>query len=543
MQKFCTNCGAQLNENTFICPNCGALPDAYITTPEQFVPENNNAPTPSKAVLAPVKKKFPWWIVGVGFAAVLVLAVALSWQALLMMVAPKAALSMAMSSTVESFEDRYEGAPATVLSQSAEYLKDGKLSINADVNYAGEQVKAQVDLAFNEEKKQTTVGAALTLRDQNLKANIYLDPDFAAVSADFFNDGTYYGVAFETFKEDIRQSIFGESLSEDAIEQVDKIIQSILDIYTLDIDEKELMKPYKEIIEQYIKDLDMEKSSQAVTVDGKEYNCNALTYHLTKNDIHDLLEDILQTMQNDTQLKELICRDSIGDLTNTDLDDEFEDAIDEALDAIDEAFEEADMSADLIFLVRNNRLVALELDAEIEVDDEKADFKVEVSFGLKATSDIVMNITAKADGETARIKLISKVTDEADSFKETVTIEVRIPDEDKFEVSYSTKWNRSSGKLTISAEVDADGENMEFDFSCDLKTLDNGYELSIDRDDVEDFLAQFDESISIPEDLDFSVTIRCTEGAEITKPEYVNIRQWDAELLQQLQEVLNEKCM
>lgn len=540
MQKFCTNCGTPLNQDTFICPNCGALPDsapnAYEQTADPIVMQMpSNAAEPANA-----KKKFPWWIVAIAATAVVALTLVFTWQALLMAIAPRAALSIAMSSTAKSTQQRYENAPSTVLSQGAEYLKDGKLSINADVNYAGEQVKAQVDFAINDEKKQTAVGAALSLRDQNMKANIYLDPDFAAVSADFFNNGTYYGVAFETFKEDIRQSIFGESLTETDIDQADQIIQTILDFYTLDVDEEELAKPYKELIGKYIKELDMEKSSQSVSVDGKDYNCSALTYHLSEEDIQNLLEDILETAQSDDQLKDLIFRDSISDLSGTDLEAEFEDAIDEALDSISDVFKYVDFSADMIFYVRNNRVVALEMDTDIEVDEEKVDLIVEVSFGLKATSDIVANITIKADGETGRIKLISQVTDEDNVYKETLTAEMKIPYEDNVEASFTTKWNRSSGKLTLSLEAGADGETVEFDISCKLTKLEEGFELTVDHEDVEDLLAQFGD-VELPEDLTFSVSIRCNKGAGITKPEYVNIRQWDTELLQQLQETLNSK--
>ena len=540
MQKFCTNCGTPLNQDTFICPNCGALPDSapntYNQTDDPIVMQMpSNASEPAKA-----KKKFPWWIAAIAATAVVALALVFTWQSLLMAIAPRAALSMAMSSTAKSTQQRYENAPSTVLSQGAEYLKDGKLSVNADVSYAGEQVKAQVDFAFNDEKKQTAVGAALTLRDQSMKANVYLDPDFAAVNADFFNAGTYYGVAFETFKEDIRKSVFGESLSESDIDQADKIIQAVLDIYTLDIDEEELAKPYQQLIEQYIKELEMEKSSQTVSVDGKDYNCNALTYHLSEKDIQNLLEDILETVQHDDQLKNLIFSDSITNLSDTDPEEEFEDAIDEALDSISEAFESVDLSADMIFYVRNNRVVALELDADIEVDEEKVDLTMEISFGLKATSDIVTNITIRADGEIGRIKLISKVTDEDNVYKETLTAEVKIPYEDKVEASFTTKWNRSSGKLTLSLDAEAEGETVELDVSCKLTKLENGYELTFNQDDVADFLNQLNAD-TIPDDLDFSVTIRCTEGAGIDKPEYVNIRQWDAALLQQLQETLNSK--
>lgn len=542
MQKFCTNCGTPLNPNTFICPNCGALPDSapndYCQPTDPIVMQMPAAAPQSSQP----KKKFPWWIVAIAATAVVALTLVFTWQALLMAIAPRAALSMAMNATAESFENRYKNAPSAIVSQGAEYLKDGKLSIGADVNYAGEKVNAQVDFGFNEEQKQTTVGAALTLRDQNLKANVYLDPDFAAVSADFFNDGTYYGIAFETFKEDIRQSIFGESLSEDTIEQADKIIQSILDIYTLDIDEEELIKPYKEIIEQYMKDLDMEKSNQSVAIDGKDYTCDALAYHISEEDIQNLLRDILETAQNDDDLKALICTDTIAELSGADMEAEFEDAIDEAMDAISDAFKSTDVSADMIFYVRHNRVIAIQLDEDIEVDEEKVDLTVEVSFGLKATSDIVTNITAKADGETGHIKLISKVTDENEVYKETLTFEASIPGEDKIEAALSTKWNRDSGKLTLSVEAEADGETVEFDITCKLTKLENGFELLVNQKDIEDLLRQFGD-VDIPQDLTFTVSIRFTQGSNITKPEYVNIKQWDATLLQQLQEMINEKFM
>ena len=456
-----------------------------------------------------------------------------------MAVAPRAALAMAMNATGESLQERYENAPSSILFQSAEYLKDGNLAVNTDVNYAGEQLRAQLQFGFNDEKKQSTVGAALTVREQSYSANVYLDPEFAAVSADFFNEGTYYGVAFETFREDIRQSVFSEMLSDGQVESIDQFLRVFLDVYTLDVDKETLAEPYRKIITQYMKDLSVEKGRDPISLDGKQYNCSTLTYHLTEENVRDLLQDVLCTMRDDAELKKVICMDSVGELTGNDLESEFVDGINETIDSLSDAFASVELSVDVVFYVRSGRLMALNLDTDIKEDGKQADLKVDVSFGLNATSDIITCITASSEGQTAQMQFVSKVTDKNDIFKESFFAEIRLPDEDAILVTCSTKWERASGKLTVSADVEANGEQKQLSVSCNLKKLENGYELTFNQDDAADFLNQLNAD-TIPDDLDFSVTIRCTECANISKPEYVNIRQWDAALLQQLQETLTE---
>lgn len=540
MQKRCKTCGAALEQDTFICPSCGALPDSHTDDMSFFETQPEVDTPPVEMTFGSVKKKkFPRWILGVGIAAILVVALAFTWKALLMMIAPKTALSLAIGTTGKDLQQRYSHSPAAVVAEGTKYLQDGKLSINADISYEGERMQTQLDLAFNKEKKQTAAGAALTLGEKNYNASFYLDPEFAAVSTDLLKDDTYYGVTFETFKEDIRKSVFGEELSDAQIEHIDSIIQVFLDIYTLDIDREELSKPYKQVIKQYIKDQETEKENDTIIIDGKEYSCSTLTYSLSESDLYDLLDELIDTLEDDTDLKALICRERIGNLIGINMDEAYEEFILDMRKNLEEAFEEADFSLDVVFYVRSGRLVSMELESNIEVDGEEAEISAEISFGLQSKSDIVIDLAAKVDGEKAGIKLISKVTDDQDSYKETLTAEVNIPYEDKVKVTFSTKWNKSNGKLTFTAKAQAEGDTQEFSMQYTLNKLSNGFELIIDQKNVEDFLDQMDGD-ALPEGLEFTISVRCTKGADITKPEYVNIDRFDETLLQQLQETLND---
>ena len=540
MQKRCKTCGATLEQDTFICPSCGSLPDSH-TNDMRFFDANPEEATPAVEMsFGHVKtNRFPRWLIGAGIAAVLLVTLAFTWQALLMLVAPKTALTLALGTTGKDLQQRYSNSPATVIAESGTYLRDGMLSVNADVSYEGEQMQAQLNLAFNKERKQTAAGAALTLREKSYHANFYLDPEFAAVSTDLFNDGTYYGVTFETFKADIRKSIFGEELSDAQIENINSFIQAFLDVYTLDIDRKELIKPYKRVIKQYIKDLEAEKSNDTIFVDDKEYSCSTLTYSLSESDLYGLLDKLLDTLEDDDDLKAIICREQISNMTGSSIKDRYEKSILEMREALNEAIEEADFSLDVVFYIRNGRVVSMELTSNIEADGDVAEISAEISFGLNTKSDIVIDLSVNADDEIAEMKLTSEVTDEQDYYKETLTAEVNIPHEDKVKVTFATKWNKNNGKLTLSAKAQADSDTQEFSMQCTLNKLSNGFELTIDRKNLEDFLSQIDAG-TLPEGLEFTVIIRCTKGADIAKPEYVNIDQFDAALLQQLQEILSK---
>lgn len=538
MQKFCTNCGTQLHENCFICPNCGALPDPDPIVEQAAAPAQPTADSVS-VVEPPKASGFRWWMAAIPAVLVVAVVAALCWQSILMTVAPKVALAMAMNKTSDSVSKRYEDSPVTVLNKGAGFMENGEISVNAEARYDGETYAGEFVMGFCQEQKQISFSAAADLMGKSYAANAYLDPEFAAVSADFFNGGTFYGITFETFKEDAMESILSEYLTQTDIEEADELIQVFLDVYTMDVDTQALMEPYKAVIEEYVLDLETAKDTDEIKLDGQMYECTTLTYVLTEDDIMGLYERLLEVLEEDEDLKALICLEAFGTVTGTDMEERWNEVIDELNDAIRDLRKEADFCADLIFYVRNGRLVNIRIDAEIEVDEEVVEVRCDVNYGLKSDSDMVCKLVMECDGEKIVCEVVSSITNTYDKFQEVITVSVKTPYDETTEWELTTKWNKESGKLSLGARSSYDGEQTgSLSFTCKLEELEKGFKLSLDEDDIADIMEAM--SAELPEGVTFDLLITCTENAQIEKPEYVNLDQWDATLVEELEEAINE---
>lgn len=540
MQKFCTNCGAQLDEDVFICPNCGALPDS-MSNSEQM--PHTQQPEVAVAPPVPAKKtgKFKLWMVAVPALLIIAVVLAFTWQSLLMMIAPRAALSLAAGSTSHSLEERYDGSPVALLNK-VDFAEQSRLAFGADINYAGEAVKAKIQLDYLKAQRQCAISASLRNSQKEYAANMYLDPEFAAASLNFFDAGTYYGLTFDSFKEDIKKSFLGQMLEDEQIDMIDTALQSMLDMYTMDTDEEALLEPYRQVIEDFVTELEAQKGTAEAQLDGNTYQCNTVSFVLTEEAVVDLMKELIKTLKEDPQMKVLMTSDLSDVLDEEDLEESWDEVIKSLEDSVEEFAETADFDTELISYVRNGRLVQLRLDVTLKVDGEEIDVRMDMVFGLKPESDLIFELSAKQDGEKAVIKAVSSITNEDSVFHEKLKIAVNIPDADKAEMELTTKWNKETGRLTISAEMEADGEHMdEMTFTCKLKELENGFEITIDQEDLKQLLDLAD--VSIPDELSFSINIACTAEVQITKPDYVNLDKWNEDMFARLQEAISNEYM
>lgn len=540
MQKFCTNCGAQLDEDVFICPNCGALPDS-MSNSEQM--PHTQQPEVAAAPPVPTKKtgKFKLWMVAVPALLIIAVVLAFTWQSLLMMVAPRAALTLAAGSTSHSLEDRYDGSPVALLNK-VDFAEQSRLAFGADINYAGEAIKAKIQLDYLKAQHQCAISASLCNAQKEYAANMYLDSELAAASLNFFDAGAYYGLTFDSFKEDIKKSFLGQMLDDEQIDMVDTALQTMLDMYTMDTDEEALLEPYRQVIGDFVAELEAQKGSAEALLDGNTYQCNTVSFVLTEEAAVDLMKELIKTLKEDPQMQELMTSDLSDILDKEDLEESWDEIIKTLEESVEELAETADFDAELISYVRNGRLVQLRLDVTLEVDGEEMDLRMDMIFGLRAESDLIFELSAKHDGEKAVIKAVSSITNEDSVFHEKLKITVNIPDADKAEMELTTEWNKETDKLTLSAEIDADGERMEeMTFSCKLKELENGFEITIDQEDLKPLLELAD--ASIPEEMSFSITIACTAEAQIIKPDYVNLDKWNEDMFTRLQEAINNEFM
>lgn len=532
MSNFCKNCGAELQDEMLNCPICGAEVNADV--PEETVSaepvETSAAEMPIQSPKAPkAAKKVKWWMVAIPAVLVIAIVAALAWQPLLGLLAPGKALESAQENTNEKLNDRYEGSPFAVLMKGAMWIENGEMALDVGVNANGQQMSANMLLQSNRPSKQMGANLAVEYGDLNISGSVYGDPDKIAIAVDQFNDGTYYGVTLDTFKEDLKASVLGSAVTDEQIEMIDRYLQMVREMISSEEDYSKLLEPYAAIVKEYMDKLEMTKGEGEIKLDGEYYNCTTMTLTMDEEYLFEMLEKLLDQLEEDEDIRELfesyvskissiVAFDSAPSNVATGIMD-LDDIVKQLRDALDEAQDMLKLDMEMTYYQYKGYVVAYVLKADLEVDEEEISAEFKVNYGLNpGVSDIIVSVVMESDGETFSMELVSKVEKSGDTYKETIEVELEVPDTEKVKEQIVIEWNRKSGDLSYDFQMNIPGsEEIAFTFECKLEELDNGFRLSVEDFEIEGVV--------------LDVKLTCTTGTELKAPEFVNLDKWDENLM------------
>lgn len=548
MARFCEYCGSELQEGALICSQCGSIQsnDVYA---QQEVPQSVQTPYATQyaeqaypqypqyaeqeavqqplqeAVTAPVKKKSKKkWLIPVAVVAAVVAAGALLWQPILKMISPHAYVAVMMKNTNSDLQDRMEGTPAGILASSSDCMDDGSLGI--DVSYTDEELgdmSANVTLSSDVEEKKWEIKADVSVMDVTADFKAYVDSNAFAIGSDALTGGNYYGITYSTFAEDIKSSVFGDMLDDEDTEMLTTLVDAVDTTIDTAANIEERLEPYMNVLTEYVKGLEAKNGSEKIELDGKQRNCSTVAFTVNQDDLVNMLGDMLDILEKEPEFEGLIVNLDIGETS---------DIMDTLRDGLDQINEAIDAEATVTYYVYNSNVVDVKVAIQIENPDgdEKIEVVTDVCFGANPKkSDIIVQCTVNAMGEKVNVKAVYSDAWDGDDFKSTCTVVVKNDGEKVAELEQETKWNKESGKLTISAGVEDEK------ISCTLKLVekDNGFTISIE--DMYAFICELDPSFD-EEEFDCSVKVTFTEGVSISTPTFINLDKIDEEALQGIME-------
>lgn len=175
------------------------------------------------------RKAVKWWLLAAVILLVLVVAIAIFGDALAIRVAPKLVLTAALQDLFSQLEQRFSGDPMGVV--ASVYNPEGTYTMevqahteNAIVGTVSYDMTLQADGPGH---RLYADGAASTSAG-TLDLAMYLDETFLAVSSGELLDGTYYGITYDTFAEDIRKiPLINFLVSDSMISQWEDSLQEI----------------------------------------------------------------------------------------------------------------------------------------------------------------------------------------------------------------------------------------------------------------------------------------------------------------------------
>lgn len=403
---------------------------------------------------------------------------------------------------------RGEGSPAAVLAKTNEILKDGTLELDFGINDRNiGKVQSNVLINSKSSNKQLSVAASMNNGEKRTTFDMYVDPDCVALRSNPISKNVYYGLTFDTFPEDLRNSGFGKMLTEDQMLQCDNIVDALDESINQTMDYQQLLEPYIELLLRYTDTLEPETGSEILSLDGKQCHCDTLTFQLEQSELAELIKDLVNQMEQDEHLRALIATAAIGDgLDFTTLRERLVD-----LNC------SIDMKGDLCFYVYHSQLAAIMFDVEYAHRDTKNDagLNIMLSFGKKpGQSDILCDIDIREGEAFTELSITSSVENKASGYLNILSFQ-KGADTGFIINNY---WDRRNGDWSIRIKSNLSGIHHEYDISANLIETNSGFVLS-----AYDIHSLFDLGETDFEPYESCINLRVMSGATIRKPKYTNL--------------------
>jgi uncharacterized membrane protein YgcG len=464
------------------------------------------------------KKKKKWVRWGIPVASVLIIALlaALLWEPILLRFAPNLYTSIVLNNTMNSLGKRADSGLGAVIKDATETLSDGTIDVNiAGKNkHNGREITQNISIISKLKDKKVQIGYEYqdVVPITHTKFDLYLDMDIVAIRSDLMENGQFYGLKYDNFSDELKNSSYGQYLTDDEIQQYDRIVQQFDDMISNDKYYETIFEAYIDIVEDYIASLKPEQEKEFISLDGEDIECLVLTYEFTEEDVTELMKDILEEMEDDTQLRDMMMNQGIPSTDPENDQQNWLQMIEEFRNTLNTDTEGTDPNtAEMKFYVYHSRVVVIEFEPNISAEAEAT---IRLSFGKDPrTSDIILETTASNYGITQKTKLTFQTDEEPNESKYRFVLENDVNGK-KIENNVEIIWDREN------VTVYSDGEKI---LSFGLKEINKGYRFS-----AKEIQVYKGDSLYI------DLTIDVQKKATLNTPNYIPLKDMDMITLDEL---------
>ena len=411
-----------------------------------------------------------WWILASFLVAAAVL-LAVFWDAVSVLLAPKSVLTGALTHSAQQLEARFSGSPVLVLGKGLD--PEGKQTIQLQMDKTEPllgSVHYDMTVQTRMAPKQILAQGAASTGGKNLDLELYLDGNFAAVSSGELLDGDYYGITYDRFSQDIRSnSVLAFLLGEDTISEWEDKVNHLQETMSGSIEIPDFSQEDLRMAMMGLMALKPTVHWETVGLTGGERECCCISFQIGGDVI-------------------LAATDYAGIELPLQLD------------------ESSQLTA--VFCLADDCVVRMDLQLT-----GKTPAKLSLVGDTDLISDTLLveyTMPGKEGDQFLHLKLdtISSNT----LYTEEVTIQT---EEDRNVVHYS--WNPQTGD----GRIQRSNETEEYAVNLNLQPTDQGF--SMKTEDMEALLAVLGEGT---DEEDTPCTMTVAKGSSFDTPEYKNLDQW-----------------
>lgn len=526
MAEICKVCGMEIPEEELVCPGCG----------------NPREPEPVK------KKRVKWWMILVPIVVViaaLAVTVLIMWDAIYIRIAPTAVLGEALGNTITELSTRGTGTPLEVLNgklgDEGKYTTEmgitmdygSYMTMDASIVSQNDIANAQYDMSL---KANLSMYGFISF-DANI--GVYVDQEHLAANwAEVFGED-YYGIAFDTMGEDIRgNGLVYDALGEDALTMLEEYFdayRSQMDMSDLYAEDVTFSREYGQILLSFANEHKPVVAKAPLALNGTEQECYSITYAVTGEELAALVEQFADAIENDEAMVEIL--DTYSQSLTVYGDEYEDDLLAEVLTAYREladTIREENCSGSISFYLYDEKVVYLKTSFVSESDEAAVSLMLGEN---SAENDIILLYTYAEEENSGSLELTLTTKKEDTTVEEQFSIVLK-DDYDDLDMTLGYVWNRDTGDFTVTTGGTNDGEDMTF--RIDLLLYEEGEGLTLELPDFFALMASLDpEMAGYYDGMHCGFRVSVYPGAEISKPEYINIRELDESKISEMEDNLN----
>lgn len=529
----CNKCNAELEQDAVICANCeeSAQEQTVQSDFEEAIAQDLNE-EPVAAVHEPAQsepqkapKKAGWKII----VPLAIAAFAIGYFAATTLFSPSTvSTALSVGAAFENFGDelgeRIENSPFAAVMLLEDILDDGSLTVDF-VHGSGQgfgmfDTRGSVTMLSHVETDESaflidvSIGGFL-----NVDLDIFLNTERLAARSNMLGS-TAYGITFDTFRDDIRA--FGPLIGLDnaTMDELSDFVEAFTE--SLDnpmfTDPEEYIAPYIELITKFALGWDMQSRDDQLAVCDANIDVTVVTITITDSDLAEFLTGLHALLKDDEALRSYInLQDSIQGFNGSgSMYDEFLGVIQDIIDQVDQTVS-GQITVEMA-ISNDNRLINSTKTVDLDIDGTPIRVTAVMDLGLSIhdpwtldffIDDDAFNITWTFPQLDGRFENKLSFGDASETIASLAS--EWFPETGNFTLSYEDYQNRNSGSFSGVLILDDDG----------------GFDL------------RFDENIDIGGGESIAIGISGAVGANIEQIEYINLDQWDTDLIETLFGLMN----
>lgn len=230
-----------------------------------------------------MKKQIKWWMIPLGFLAVVLLNAFLLWPTLKIYLAPKTVLTAALTDTYANLEQRLKNSPLVLIGHTLDLENGNTLEMELDTsNDLLGPVGYDMTMQVQWNPRRILARGHASAQSKNVDLSLYLDGDFAALSSAGILQGNYYGLTYDTFEEDIRSNkllsfVIGDNTVRQWVAQIESLETFMEDSWELSSISKEDIRSIMVGILTLKADVDRED----MELNGTKQTCHVISFKAT----------------------------------------------------------------------------------------------------------------------------------------------------------------------------------------------------------------------------------------------------------------------